>query len=173
MRKTKTYARLMAAACAVPVPHPSPTELARMDEVIAWVSAEGRLPNGRSGDRGERAMARWLSRRRREAADGTLDPAYSDGLARAPGWADNRREAADEARWHRRFAQLAAYREEGNDWPRHKDCDSEREHTLGVWLHVQRYTRRRGDLDPVKLKLLDDAGPGWQTGRTPGRRPRR
>ena len=66
-----------AAAGAAPVPYPSPTDLARMEEVIAWVSAEGRLPDDRSGDRGERSMARWLSERRREAAEGTLDPAYS------------------------------------------------------------------------------------------------
>jgi hypothetical protein len=55
-----------------------------------------------------------------------------------------------------RLAQLEDYRHEGNDWPRHKDCDSEREHTLGVWIHTQRYKHRRGELDPVKAKLLDD-----------------
>ena len=114
----------------------------------------------------------WLSRRRREATDNTLHPAYSTGLARVPGWADNRRAAADEARWHQRLAQLVAFRAEGHDWPRHHDYASEREHTLGVWIHTQRSTHRAGDLDPVKLTLLDDAVPGWQTGRTRGRPPR-
>jgi hypothetical protein len=117
-------------------------------------------------------MARWMSGRRREAAEGTLDPAYRDGLARVPGWVENRRKVEDEARWYERLAELAAYRLEGNDWPRHHDYDSEREHTLGVWIHAQRYKRRRGELDPVKVKLLDDAAPGWQTGRTRGRPPR-
>lgn len=93
--------------------------------------------------------------------------------AGVPGWADNRRESEDEARWHHGLAHLAAYRQEGNDWPRHKDCDSAREHTLRAWIHTQRYTRRRGNLDPVRLKLLDDAVPGWQTGRTRGRPPQR
>ncbi|MET1153135.1 helicase-associated protein, partial [Arthrobacter sp.] len=106
------------AAGAAAVPHPSPTDLARMEEVIAWVSGEGRLPEDPAGDRGERSMARWLSARRREAAEGTLDPAYSSGLSRVPGWLENRREVEDEARWHHRLAQLAAYRAEGNDWPR-------------------------------------------------------
>ena len=104
-----------------------------------------------------------------EAAEGTLDPAYREGLARVPGWQANRREVEDEARWHRRLAQLVVYREGGNDWPRHGKADSEREHTLGVWIHTQRYKNRRGELAPVKLKLLDDAVPGWQTGRTRGR----
>ena len=162
-----------AAAGAAPVSHPSPAELARMDEVVTWVKAEGRLPQDRSGQRGERSMARWLSGRRREAAEGTLDPAYRDGLAQVPGWQGNRREAEDEARWHHRLAQLAAYRHEGNDWPRHKEWDSEREHILGVWIHTQRYKQRRGELDPVKVKLLDASVPGWQVGRTRGRPPRR
>ena len=144
-----------------------------MEEVIAWVSAEGRLPVGRSADRGERSMARWLSARRREAAEGTLDPAYSAGLARVPGWLENRREAEDEARWHHRLAQLVAYRRGRQRLaPPPEDYDSEREHTLGVWIHTQRYKRRRGELDPAKLKLLDDAVPGWQAGRTRGRPPR-
>ncbi|CAH0327170.1 hypothetical protein SRABI128_05834 [Microbacterium sp. Bi128] len=43
-------------------------------------------------------MARWLSMRRREAAEGTLDPAYSDGLDLVPGWLKDRRESEDDAR---------------------------------------------------------------------------
>jgi hypothetical protein len=162
-----------AAAGAAPSPCPSPRDLARMEEVITWVTAAGRQPEGRSGDRGERSMARWLAARRREAAGGTLDPAYSAGLSRVPGWLENRREAADEARWNQRLGQRLAMREEGHDWPRHHHYASEREHTLGVWIHTQRYKRRRGQLDPLKIKLLDDAVPGWQAGRTRGRPPRR
>jgi hypothetical protein len=162
-----------AAAGAAPVPYPSPTDLARMEEVIAWVSAEGRLPREHSDHKEERSLARWFSARRREAAEGTLDPAYSHGLTRVPGWAENHREVADEARWHDRLAELVDFRQEGNDWPRHHDYDSEREHSLGVWIHTQRYKRRRGDLDPVKVKLLDAAVPGWQEGRKRGRPPRR
>ncbi len=74
--------------------------------------------------------------------------------------------------WRDRLAQLVGYRAEGHDWPRHHDYASEREHALGVWIHTQRSTHRAGDLDPVKLTLLDDAVPGWQTGRTRGRPPR-
>jgi hypothetical protein len=60
---------------------PSPTDLARMEETIAWTTAEGRLPRDRSVHKGERSMARWLSERRREAAEGTLSPAYRTGAA--------------------------------------------------------------------------------------------
>jgi hypothetical protein len=162
-----------AAAGAAPVPYPSPTDLARMDEVLTWIRSVGRLPRDRSEHQEERSMARWLSERRREAADDSLHPACRDGLAPVPGWAVNPRAAADEARWHARLAQLADFRAEGNDWPRHHDYASEREHTLGVWIHTQRYKHRRGDLDPARTKLLDQAFPGWQTGRTRGRPPQR
>jgi hypothetical protein len=71
-----------------------------------------------------------------------------------------------------RLAELVDFRQEGNDWPRHHDYASERQHSLGVWIHAKRYKRRRRDLDPVKIKLLDDAVPRWKSGRIRGRRPR-
>ena len=151
----------------------SPAATARMEEIIAWISAEGRIPRDRSEDKGERSMARWLSERRREATNGTLHPAYRDGLARTPEWVENHRAAADEARWHGRLAELVEFRQEGNDWPRHHDFESEREHALGVWIHTQRYKHRRGELVAARIKLLDASVPGWRAGRTKGRPPRR
>jgi hypothetical protein len=159
-------------AAASTDPGPSPSSLARMDEIIAWIEAKGRLLRERSEDKGERSMARWFSDRRREAAQGTLHAAYGEGLARVPGWGRNHRAAAEEARWHRRLAQLVDFREEGNDWPRHRKCDSDLVHTLGVWIHTQRQKHRRGGLEAEKIKLLHAAVPGWQAGRTRGR-PRR
>ncbi|WP_427136637.1 hypothetical protein [Pseudarthrobacter sp. S9] len=85
-------------AAAAAKPGRSPTDLSRVEEITAWITAEGRLPRDHSEHKGERSTARWLSSRRREAAEGTLDPAYRDGLARVPGWAGNHRSAADEAR---------------------------------------------------------------------------
>ena len=64
------------AAGAAPVPYPSPKSLARMQEITAWISAGGRLPRGHAEHRDERSRARWLAERRREAAQGILDPAY-------------------------------------------------------------------------------------------------
>lgn len=93
-------------------------------------------------------MARWFSDRRREVDQGTLHSAYGEGLARVPGWDRNPRVAAEEARWRELLAQLVEFRAEGNDWPRHKKCDSEQEHTFGVWLHAQRQKRRLGSSNP-------------------------
>ncbi|BCW69985.1 helicase associated domain-containing protein [Arthrobacter sp. NicSoilB8] len=170
-RDPQLEAAHLAAATAGSAP--SPAALARMEEIIMWVASEDRFPRDRSMDKSERSMARWFSDRRREVDQGTLHATYGEGLARVPGWDRDPRAAAEEARWHKLLAQLVQFRAEGNDWPRHKKCDSEREHTLGVWLHAQRQKRRLGELESVKIKLLDDAIPGWKTGRTRGRPPRR
>ena len=46
---------------------PSPTDVARIGEIIAWVTAEGRIPRDRSEEKGERSMARWLLQFRGES----------------------------------------------------------------------------------------------------------
>lgn len=47
-----------------------------VQEILAFYEAEGRLPvHGRSAR--ESALASWLHRRRKEAAGGTLSPAYA------------------------------------------------------------------------------------------------
>ncbi|WP_400160554.1 helicase associated domain-containing protein [Arthrobacter sp. BPSS-3] len=151
----------------------SPAATARMEEIIAWTSAQGRFPRSSSQDLGERSMGAWLGQRRHEAADGTLHPVYRKGLSRVPDWDTNARAAVDEARWHDRLGQLVRFRAEGNDWPRHRGYASEQEHTLGVWLHSQRQSHRNGGLDPDRVRLLDDAAPGWRAGRGRGRPTRR
>lgn len=152
---------------------PSSAALARMGEVIAWVVSEGRFPRDSSKEKCERSMSRWLSDRRHAGARGSLHVAYGKGLDQIPGWDTSPRAAAEKAKWHQRLADLVEFRAEGNDWPRHKEYDSEREHILGLWLHSQRQKRRRGDLGTKLLELLDTAVPGWQAGRTRGRPPRR
>jgi hypothetical protein len=128
-----------------------------MAEIIGWIEATADSPAnvGKS-----------------EAAEGTVQPAYCLGLARVPGWTRNARATADKARWHDRLAELVRFRGEGNDWPRHHHYTSDREHTLGVWIHAQRQKHRNGALDAEKAKLLDEAVPGWQTGGTRGRQAR-
>ena len=136
------------AAAAGTKSSPSPKGLERMEEIIIWIAAVDRFQRDRSEDKSERSMARWLSDRRREAAEGTLHTTYRNGLAQMPGWQESRRDSEDEARWHRRLAQLEDFRHEGNDWPCHKVCDSEREHTLGAWIHNQRYKTAAANSTP-------------------------
>jgi hypothetical protein len=118
-------------------------------------------------------MGIWLHRRRQEAAQGVLSPLYKAGLAVIPGWHhQTTKKADDEAQWKQRLAQVAKYRANGNDWPRHNKTDNEEERILGVWLHVQRIRDRAGRLGPSKEAQLEASIPGWRQGRARGRRPR-
>jgi hypothetical protein len=70
----------------------------RLQQVVAFVQETGRYPARGSDDVSERTLAAWLQRRRREAADGTLAPAYRQALAALPGWRGTPRAVADKAR---------------------------------------------------------------------------
>jgi hypothetical protein len=58
----------------------------RLQQLVAFVQDTGRYPSRSSDAVAERTLAAWLQRRRREAADGTLAPAYRQALAPLPGW---------------------------------------------------------------------------------------
>jgi hypothetical protein len=64
--------------------------LKNQDDILALYKTEGRLP-AKSADR-ERALASWLHGRRKDAADGSLSPAYARALDTIPSW-----RAADQA----------------------------------------------------------------------------
>ena len=136
-----------------------------MEDVLAFHQAEGRLPvHGRSPR--ETALAEWLVRRRKDAANGTLSPVYTEGLDTIPGWRDYPTKLdTDATRWTQRFGELAAYLAAGHELPRHNKTDDGQERTLGVWLHSQRITARAGKLDSAKEKQLNETIPGWRQGR--------
>ncbi|WP_306905345.1 helicase associated domain-containing protein [Arthrobacter pascens] len=137
-----------------------------MNDIIAFYTAEGRLPSTHGTSSRERAIGVWLHRRKQDAAQGTLSLIYREGLRGIPGWdRPSTRNADDEARWHQRLAELIAFRAVGNDWPRHKKAETEQERVLGVWLHSQRIKHRRSELNEGKEKLLNTILPGWRTGR--------
>jgi hypothetical protein len=146
--------------------------LARMRQLVAMVHLTGRYPSRTAAETDERSLASWLDRRRHDAAAGTLAPAYRDGLATLPDWQRPARSVTGDARWQARLTALVRYRAEGRDWPRHKAVESDLEHDLGIWLHSQRQKARRGELEPDKLWALEEALPGWRSGRRRGRRPR-
>lgn len=136
-----------------------------LNEVLSFHEAEGRLPSRRT-DR-ERALATWLQRRRREAADGTLSPAYARALVSIPNWREQpTRRAADKVRWTQRLGEVASYLASRNDWPRHHRTEDQDERTLGIWLHTQRIGSRAGSISPAREKQLDEVIPGWRQGRT-------
>ena len=142
--------------------------LERMQELITMVQETGRYPSRSAECTSERTLAVWLQRRREDARAGRLAPAFREGLAVLTGWETKPRVEADEEPWHQRLAELQTYRAAGNDWPRHKAVITGEEHGLGIWLHSQR-VKQHGQLDAEKAAALDEAVPGWRTGRKRGR----
>ncbi|MFF1252635.1 helicase associated domain-containing protein [Pseudarthrobacter sp. NPDC058329] len=140
--------------------------LRNLADVIAFHESEGRLPVTHGKTARERALGTWLVHRRREAAQGTLSPIYSEALTVIPGWdKPSTRKADDEARWQQRLEELQNLRAAGGDWPRHQKTDDTHERTLGVWLHGQRIDYRAGRLAPAKETKLNELLPGWREGR--------
>jgi hypothetical protein len=136
-----------------------------LEEILALYKIEGRLPAKSRTDR-ERALATWLHRRRKDAADGTLAPVYAEALCTIPGWRDYpTKRDADAARWTQRLAEVAAYLAAGHEWPRHNKTRDQEERTLGVWLHTQRIDHRAGKLTQAKEEQLNSVIPGWRQGR--------
>ncbi|MCO4273829.1 helicase associated domain-containing protein [Pseudarthrobacter sp. HLT3-5] len=149
----------------------TPAGLQNLHDTIALYRAECRLPSSSSPSARERALAIWLVRRRQDHDQGTLSRTYSDALQEIPGWEQRTRKDNDEARWDQRLKDLTAYMAAGNDWPRHKRTDTEKERVLGMWLHIQRMKYRRHELDQDKEEQLNTLLPSWRDGRTRGRPP--
>lgn len=155
-----------AHAAAAPMKIPSDTTMQRMNDLLAFYRAEGRLPAAHAKSSDEQTLASWLYRRRRESAAGTLSPALRKGLGVIPGWDQvPPRKAEDEARWQRRLKEVRAFREASGELPRHQKTDDPLERTLGVWLHGQRINYNRGKLAREKKSRLDKVLPGWREGR--------
>ncbi|TLM80778.1 helicase associated domain-containing protein [Pseudarthrobacter sp. NamE5] len=164
-----------AAALPEKAPGPSEAALQRMQDLVSFYRTEGRLPLAHAKSPQEQTLSSWLYLRRRDSAQGTLSPAFRDGLDVIPGWDQaSPKKTEDEARWQKRFQQVKDLRAAGCDWPRHQKTPDTAERVLGVWLHGQRINYNQGKLAPEKEVLLDEHLPGWREGRrrTGGRRRR-
>ena len=139
--------------------------LKRLYQLLAMVETTGRYPSRNAEDKAERELAQWLRRRRRDADAGILNPVIGAGLSVLPDWRRKPRQAKEDQRWQDRLQQLAAYRAAGHPWPRTTPGIPGPEKELGGWLRSQRYKFRHGDLPPARADALDEAVPGWRTGR--------
>lgn len=141
-----------------------------MVALISFVNSAGKYPSLSAKSHEERKLARWLQRRRHDAATGRLAKHYREGLRALPDWEFKTRSSVEESRWQERLAALVSFRASGEDWPRHKKTDSEQEHSLGVWLHAQRSKLARSELNQENIATLDAVLPGWREGRRRGRK---
>jgi hypothetical protein len=152
------------AASAAATSHAAPGTK-RLYQLLAMVQATGRYPSRNAEDKAERELAQWLRRRRRDADAGILNPVIGAGLSVLPDWRRKPREAREDEKWQDHLQRLSAYLAAGNPWPRTTPAVTGLEKELGGWLRSQRYKFRHGDLSSARAEAMDDALPGWLTGR--------
>jgi hypothetical protein len=151
---------------ALPAALPRLTAAGRrnLEDIIAFYKTEGRLPIFSRSAR-EKALAAWLDRRRKEAAQDTLSPAYADALDMVADWRKpSAKQADDEARRTQRLTEVAEYRAAGIDWPRQNKTNDLLERMLGVWLHVQRINDPRRKAGTRQESPAGQGNPGVAAG---------
>lgn len=73
------------AAAALRTTHASTAPgLEHLEKLVSFVQETGRYPSRAATSDSERSLAVWPQHRRKEAREGTLAPAYRDGLAALP-----------------------------------------------------------------------------------------
>lgn len=131
------------------------------DRLAHHLADVGRFPSSRDADDDARALARWLQRQRRLAADGALDAGRERWLDRQlPGWRDHR--LTD---WLATAMRLRRFRAEHGRLPARGADVGALERELGVWLNNQRSAHRRGCLDDGRRRWLDAQLPEWRDAR--------
>ena len=134
----------------------------RLKEAQDFLTAHGRLPH-HDGDPVEQSLYTWISTQRRAKNRGTLSTPKIVLLGSLPGWDTSSRQFELDEQWLTRLSQLKDYIAATGHRPRYKNFETEHEHTLGVWLHVQHQKRAEKTLQPWRLEALNSAHPGWHS----------
>jgi Helicase associated domain len=135
--------------------------LVRMNQLITMVQKSGRYPVRNAQDVSERALAKWLHRRRQDVTNGRLASVFREGLEVLPGWEEVRTKPHDLI-WRQRLAALAAYRASSRELSPQDANPSPEERELLAWVHKQRVRLLRCELDKAKIDALDEIFPDWR-----------
>ena len=131
-----------------------------LEEVIHFQADHGRPPRNEGGSQ-EQRMSRWIAAQRRAFNQGKMSKAKEVLLDSLSDWLlDTHQQELDE-RWRVKLLDLQDFVSEFGTMPRYKNFASEREHTLGVWLHNQHQRRAEQKLDEWRLEAINVAIPGW------------
>lgn len=113
--------------------------------------------------RHEQAIYQWLSQQRKAHLEGRLTASQMQALDWLGDWKTPPRQQVLDEQWKSRVRELVAFVDRTGECPRYRKFATEREHTLGVWLHIQTQRRARKQLLPWRERDLDDAVPGWHS----------
>ncbi|WP_283461277.1 Helicase associated domain protein [Arthrobacter sp. H35-D1] len=111
----------------------------------------------------EAPLHTWIIAQRRAQNRGTLSRPKIVLLGSLPGWETSSRQFELDEQWLTRLSQFKDYIAATNHLPSYKNYETEHEHTLGVWLHVQHQKRAEKTLHPWRLEALNSTHPGWHS----------
>lgn len=92
-----------------------------------------------------------------------LTTAQQGDLDRLGDWRATPQQRTRDEQWKSRLQGLVAFVQRTGKLPRYRKYTTEREHTIGVWLHIQSQQRSRGELLLWRQRALDQAIPGWHS----------
>jgi len=109
-----------------------------LEEVIHFQLDHGRLPRNEGGSQAKEVLLDSLTN-----------------------WSIDTHQQELDDRWRQKLLDLEDFVYEFGTMPRYKNFSTEREHTLGVWLHNQHQRRAEQKLDEWRLEAINVAIPGW------------
>lgn len=134
----------------------------RANELTAFHAEYKRVPRT-TGDRAERSLHAWLAVQRKNLQAGQLPAAKILLLQDVPNWHIDPRQFELDERWQARFEALVQYVAEHGHFPHYRTYASEKERSLGVWLHNQHQSRSEKKLAAWRCDALEEAFPGWSS----------
>ncbi|MDR6507738.1 helicase associated domain-containing protein [Arthrobacter oryzae] len=140
----------------------------RHQELMEFISSNGRMPYIQVSDHVEASLGRWLARQRYALLKGKLDHERKARLDDAGDWSRSARVQRDMANWHGRLNALAAFMTTSDRWPSYRNFTDSTERQLGVWLHAQRQNALNGRMTDEMVAAINTAVPGWNTWRPKG-----
>ncbi|MHB8318065.1 MAG: hypothetical protein ACYDEP_02365 [Acidimicrobiales bacterium] len=139
-----------------------------VEQLAAWVEANGRWPRGRAVDQTEKRLAKFLSNTRTTARgkggeNQTFTPerrAYLDEVL--PGWAGDRSLRV----FRRNVDELAAWKKTNGRWPRGKVVDQTEKRLAKFLDNTRTAARGKGNqsytFTPERRAYIDEMLPGWE-----------
>lgn len=157
-----------AHAERLPLRHPiiSVKWCKRHQELVEFMSSNGRLPYTHVPDDAEASLGRWLARQRYALIKGKLDDERQTRLDAVGVWSKSARVRRDMATWHERLNALASFMAKSARWPSYRNSADATERQLGVWLHAQRQNALNGRMTDEMAAAINTAVPGWNTWRS-------
>lgn len=134
----------------------------RLNELNEFVVSNGRLPE-RNGNQHEISLYSWLSIQRASHYRGAMSPGKTYLLGSIPNWCGSSREEILQHNWMNNLNETADYVTNHKEMPRYKNFSDDREHKLGVWLHIQHQKRSQGTLSEARFRALERFIPGWRS----------